>query len=77
MGRPLWAAIFIALSLLWCSVALSTEAKAEWYVAAQVGAQVPQDLSNIQGTGSFTGVTSNDLNLRRSVFSPTWGWAAV
>ena len=64
MGRPLRAATFIGLSLLWCSVAAPGEAGAEWYVAAQAGAQVPQDLSNIHGTGSFTGVTSNDLNLR-------------
>lgn len=56
--------LFIGLSLLWWSVAAPAEARAEWYVAAQAGAQVPQDLSNIQGTGSFTGVTSNDLNLR-------------
>ena len=86
MGRPLWAAIFIGLNLLWCSGALSIEAKAEWYVAAQIGAQVPQDLSNIQGTGSFTGLTSNDLNLRSQFaygvkagyfFPQRWNWLGV
>ena len=86
MGRPLRAAMFIGLSLLWCSVSSPTEARAEWYVAAQVGAQVPQDLSSIQGTGSFTGVTSNDLNLRSQFaygvkagyfFPQRWNWLGV
>jgi len=78
--------MFIGLSLLWCSVAAPSEARGEWYVAAQAGVQVPQDLSNIQGTGSFTGVTSNDLNLRNQFaygvkagyfFPRDWNWLGV
>lgn len=61
-------------------------AQAEWYIAAQAGVQVPQDLSNIRGTGSFTGVTSNDLNLRNQIafgakvgyfFTGHWDWLGL
>lgn len=41
----------------------SDSSRAEWYVAGQGGYQFPQDLSDVQGTGSFRGVPSNDLNL--------------
>lgn len=37
--------------------------RAEWYIAGQGGYQFPQDLVNVRGTGSFSGVTSNDLDL--------------
>ena len=89
MRRGILAAIgtvFAVLFSMWAVVAAVPEAKAEWYVAAQAGAQVPQDLSNIQGTGSFTGVTSNDLNLRSQFaygvkagyFLPEdWSWLGV
>jgi len=39
--------------------------RAEWYIAGQGGFQFPQDLSHVRGTGSFSGVTSNDLDLSR------------
>lgn len=38
---------------------------AEWYIAGQGGFQFPQDLADVRGTGSFSGVTSNDLDLHR------------
>ncbi|MEY4527495.1 MAG: hypothetical protein RL768_1214 [Nitrospirota bacterium] len=60
--------------------------QAEWYLAGQGGQQIPQDLTNIRGTGNFTGVTSNNLNLRTQwaygvkagyIFSDAWNWLAV
>ena len=73
---------------LWCACLLwwADPSQAEWYLAAQGGVQVPQDLSNIRGTGSFSGVTSQDLNLRNQlaygvkagyIFSNDWNWLGV
>lgn len=47
---------------LW-GLAWSDPSSAEWYIAGQGGFQFPQDLANVRGTGSFSGVTSNDLDL--------------
>jgi opacity protein-like surface antigen len=60
-GLTLLASLAIGLA---CALAASVPACAEWYLAAQGGLQVPQDLANIRGTGTFTGATSHDLNLR-------------
>ena len=59
--RPMLAKVIVLCVwiLMW-----SDSSQAEWYLAAQGGLQIPQDLANIRGTGSFSGVTSNDLNLR-------------
>jgi len=58
--------LIVSLSLLglW-GLALPEASRAEWYIAGQGGFQFPQDLANVRGTGSFSGVTSNDLDLNR------------
>jgi opacity protein-like surface antigen len=53
---------FISLLIL-CALTCSEVSRAEWYIAGQGGYQFPHDLSNVQGTGNFSGVTSNDLDL--------------
>jgi hypothetical protein len=67
-------------------LAWSDSSRAEWYLAAQGGLQAPQDLANIHGTGSFDGVTSNNLNLRNQLafgikagyfFSDAWNWIGL
>lgn len=45
----------------------STPAQAEMYVAGQVGVSLPNSLNNIEGTGTFTGLTLSDLSLHNSV----------
>lgn len=45
--------------------ARSEPCPAEWYIAAQGGFQFPHDLTNVRGTGSFRGVTSNNLELNK------------
>ncbi|MBS0184197.1 MAG: outer membrane beta-barrel protein [Nitrospira sp.] len=56
--------LFLSLlvSALWM-FAWSETSRAEWYIAGQGGYQFPQDLADVRGTGSFSGVTSNDLTL--------------
>lgn len=44
----------------------STDANAEGYVAFQLGATIPGDLSDITGTGAFSGVKISDLELTTS-----------
>lgn len=46
-----------------CIFAWTETSRAEWYIAGQGGYQFPQDLANVRGTGNFSGVTSNDLDL--------------
>ena len=81
--RPMLAKVIVLCVwiLMW-----SDSSQAEWYLAAQGGLQVPQDLANIGGTGSFSGVTSNDLNLRNQsaygvkagyFFSDAWNWIGL
>ncbi len=57
--RSLLVMLTLGLSLLACS----ESSRAELYIAAQGGYQFPQDLSDVQGTGSFNGVRANDLDL--------------
>ncbi|UVT20629.1 MAG: outer membrane beta-barrel protein [Nitrospira sp.] len=56
--------LFVCLLVLglW-GLAWSGVSRAEWYIAGQGGFQFPQDLANVRGTGNFSGVTSNDLDL--------------
>ncbi len=58
--RSLFAQLL--LPTLWV-LAWSEPSRAEWYIAGQGGYQFPQDLVDVRGTGSFSGVTANDLNL--------------
>ncbi len=51
--------------LLAATMMISSEvAKAEMYIAGQVGYAAPSDLSDIKGTGSSAGSTSTDLALK-------------
>lgn len=47
---------------LWMS-AWAEPSRSEWYIAGQGGYQFPQELTNVRGTGTFSGVTSNGLDL--------------
>ncbi|MBX3324758.1 MAG: outer membrane beta-barrel protein [Nitrospira sp.] len=58
--------LFVSLLLLGLWVlAWSETSRAEWYLAGQGGFQFPQDLADVRGTGNFSGVTSNDLDLNK------------
>lgn len=52
-----------------CFLVLGSTAsvQAEWYVGGQVGLNAPQDLTNIQGTGSASGIVLSDLELEKMV----------
>ncbi len=60
-------------------------AQAELYVAAELGATLPNDFSNISGTGGFAGNTLSDLRLkdafeygfRIGYFLPSIKWLGV
>lgn len=55
---------FICLLVLGLgTLAWSEVSRAEWYIAGQGGYQFPQDLANVRGTGNFSRVTSNELDL--------------
>ncbi len=56
----------------WCVVLtvlllLGTEARAEMYVAGQVGVTLPQSLGNVEWSASGTTLGGNDLSLHNSV----------
>ena len=61
---------------------LSATAQAEWYVGGEVGATLPNDFSNISGTGGFAGNRLSDLRLtdafeygfRLGYFIPSVKW---
>jgi hypothetical protein len=56
---------FLCLLVLGLSVLTWAEtSRAEWYIAGQGGYQFPQDLADVRGTGDFSGVPSNDLDLK-------------
>ena len=61
-------------------------AQAEVYVAGQVGANIPQDLTNVRGVDSFDGIQVTDLDLKNQVvfgikvggyFPHSWDWLGV
>jgi hypothetical protein len=69
--------------LLVVIVGSSSAVEAEFYLGGQGGVNVPQDLTNVHGTGPLNGVMSSDLNLRNQLaygvkagyyFSGTWNW---
>ena len=81
-----WFVFAVVLILRLGMTGVVDPVQAEWYLAGQGGQQIPQDLTNIRGTGSFTGVTANNLNLRTQwaygvkagyVFSGVWTWLGV
>jgi opacity protein-like surface antigen len=67
------------------AVLLVTEARAEFYVAGQAGYTMPDDLSDIQSTGTLSGISISDLDLKESVmygaklgyFFPTLKWLGI
>ena len=46
---------------------LATSAHGEIYVGGQVGANIPQDLTDVKGTGGASGLTLSDLELNKMV----------
>ena len=54
----------IAMSVF---VLFSRPVQAEWYVAGQVGANLPADLSNVRWSAGGATVAGNDLELQTSV----------
>lgn len=77
--RPVLLLFLLSLLLL------SSHSAAETYVAGMVGYTAPNDLTNIQGTGGFSGVSISDLALKDSVayggkigyFFPGVNWLGV
>ncbi|MDH4081768.1 MAG: porin family protein [Nitrospira sp.] len=59
-----WSAVAMGLLGL---VLFSRPAQAEWYVAGQVGANLPADLSNVQWSSGGASVSGNDLELQTSL----------
>jgi hypothetical protein len=55
---------FIFLLMLGLIALVAVPGRAEMYIAGQVGYASPSDLSDIKGTGSFTGINSSDLALK-------------
>ena len=54
----------LALALLVC---MTVSTQAEIYLGGQVGWNLPQDFSNVQGTGAGSGITLSDLELDEMV----------
>jgi hypothetical protein len=59
--------VFALLSLSLSLALLSTPAKAEMYVAGQMGVTLPQDLSNVQYSAGGVTLGGNDLSLHNSL----------
>ena len=78
------ATYFIA-SFFALTVLLGTEAHAEFYIAGQAGYTMPNDLSDVHSTGTLSGITLSDLDLKESVmygaklgyFFPTLKWLGI
>ena len=64
LPRHLMAAIVLVALIL---PGLEDRARAEVYIAGQVGGAFPQDLRNVEGTGTIQGVVFNDLNLANTL----------
>ncbi len=56
---------FLACVIGW-GLFIATPSQAELYLAGQVGASFPNRLSDVQGTGSASGLTLSDLALKDS-----------
>jgi opacity protein-like surface antigen len=59
--------LFWVVAVLTLSVAVCFNAKAEMYVAGQVGYAIPNDLSDVSGTGKFSGDSFSPLALKSSL----------
>ena len=58
-----------------CVLILAGSAYGEMYVGGQVGANIPQDLTSVEGVGGASGFMSSDLELRKMVvFGGKLGW---
>jgi opacity protein-like surface antigen len=58
---------FFALIVCCASLPFGALAHAEWYVAGQIGATIPNELTGVKGTGAATGIDSSDLTMQNSV----------
>ena len=61
---PIASVTTLAIALLLC---MTVSTQAEIYLGGQVGWNLPQDLSNVQGTGAGSGITLSDLELDEMV----------
>ncbi len=50
-----------------CCIIFTMPVHAELYIAGQVGANIPQDYTDIRGIESFSGTTVSDLDLRNQI----------
>jgi opacity protein-like surface antigen len=66
-GFPSVRRYLSVLVILILSATTAQVARAETYVAGQVGATLPQNLSDIDFTGMAAGLTSSDLKLKESL----------
>ena len=75
----------VLLLFLLSLLLLPSHSAAEMYVAGMVGYTAPNDLTNVQGTGGFSGVSISDLELKSSVayggkvgyFLPSVNWLGI
>ncbi|MDF0652644.1 MAG: outer membrane beta-barrel protein [Nitrospira sp.] len=68
MSRLLFLVGYCSLTIaMFVFVPFSRPVQAEWYVAGQVGANLPADFSNVRWSAGGAGVTGNDLDLQTSV----------
>jgi opacity protein-like surface antigen len=58
--------LFAVLAVGVCLTLPSVPAQAEMYVAGQIGATIPNNATNIEGTGSLTGANFSDVSLHNS-----------
>ncbi len=59
--------MFSLLILTSCGFLLPNPSQAEWYVGGQVGYSKSNDLKNVEGTGSASGIDLSNLKLKNSV----------
>ena len=78
-----WKVLFLAGLMI---LTIKTPTFAEVYVAGQVGANFPQDFTDVRGVGSASGVTVSDLDLKNQVvfgikfggyFPGSWNWLGL
>ena len=70
-----------------CLLLIGSPVQAEVYVAGQVGGGFPQDLRNVEGTGTIHGVKFDDLDLANTLVyggkvgyffdDPGWKWFGI
>ncbi|ULA67792.1 MAG: OMPb-brl domain-containing protein [Nitrospira sp.] len=66
MTRVTSMLLMVVSCLVFTGICCVAPARAEWYVAGQVGANLADQLSDIRGTGSLSGFRAPDFDLQNS-----------